>query len=325
MKKISIELLLRDVESEYRFYVLISDKYILYNNKEDNSTQSNLLKLKSKSVEFVYLDLESYTSYMQERISERNKRLEILSNNKPDSIVVLQNLKENEEMLKDVLQDVGVDVVKVALINQISKSNQMIIDRTPSLTKLIKEMNSMDDKIFLKKQLISYISSEMIMSIPELGKSSLEKFNLALFLFDLNLSKENFWKCNNKKSEVPPEIYNHGEELLKFLPTNNEKFIAPDFINFIKSHHERPDGSGYPHGFDYNKFRIFNAIYVVTEDFVSELITHDFKSNKIIDIILTITLKYSVYKNKSPIFKKVLDSFTKFCDKNRHGMIDELK
>lgn len=324
MKKIAIELLLRDVECEYSFSILVSGKHILYNREEDKNTHSNLLKLKSKSVEFVYLDRSSYLNYMKERMEEREKRLNLISKSAQASLV-LKNLKEDEEMLKDVLQDVGVDAVKIDLIDNITKSNKILIQNTPSLRSLILKMNSMDDKILLKKQLISYIASEMISYIPELSKSSLEKFNLALFLFDLKLSKEQFWICHKKKEEVPKEIYLHGEELLQFLPTNDERFISPDFINFIKTHHEKPDGSGYPQGSDYNSFSIFNAIYVITEDFVSELITHEFKSNRLIDIILMINLKYGYYKELSPIFKKVLNAFTRFCDKNQNGVVDAVK
>ena len=110
---------------------------------------------------------------------------------------------------------------------------------------------------------------------------------LASFMCDLVLDKEDFqnlkeWKKNG--GDLEERLKLHPEEVANKLK-QNRSFVPHETITIVEQHHERPNGSGFPHGITSKTFNPLSAIFIVCQEFTEKLQDSEYDFEKKAQII----------------------------------------
>lgn len=306
LKRINIATLLNDPNKEayYDFYVeLNKEKRIQYGKKEYNNYEA-LESLKNK-FDYVLLTQESYDRYILRKsvVFEDTKNFDIKEKQK-----VIEEFLKDKELLSSVLSDVGVlDEEKVSFIEDIKEKNITFIKNIESLGSLFELYNQNNNHSIVKKQMEIYIITNLLYKAKKFKEETINDFVKGLILCDLLLEEKEYWIAQKGiGKQFTKKLRNHADDLLEKIPT---KTFPPYVISFIKDHHELPDGKGYPSGKKCHEVNFFTALYVIVEDFVSQLLINKCKTNKYTEIINKIKSNYEEYLDTE--YEVALDVFLK--------------
>lgn len=315
LKKIKINNLIKLEKKEAYFdiYIKVGERYIQFSKKEYNNYDS-LVKLKLKFEE-VYLTEESYDKYIIQKETDF-KKFELKDIKEKQRVI--EELQKDQKILKSVLSDSGVlDKEKIKQIEFIKNKNLNFVKNLDSIKSLFDLYEKNNNHSIIKKQMESYILTSILTNSKKLTPEVVDNFITGFILSDILLNEEEYWISHgsNNYRNMDSKIKNHGVNLLKILP---EDLLKPYVINFIKDHHEKPDGTGYPNKIKCDHFNFFTALYVIVEDYVSQLLTSKCQSNKYEEIIENISDKYKVYLNTP--FESALSCFLKNISESKVNM-----
>ena len=271
---IPVSFLLRDQEVFYEIYISINGRYIQYTKRENNSHEE-LQSLKMRGVDKVFVKKEDYKKYIDGKVKERNP-----SKNKKEEISTIDQIAEDQELLRDLFSSSGFDDQKVAIAKKLQEQNVQLIKKDKTFSKVFEKCASQKrNHSSLRKLIVSSIVLNMVDLTNMVTEATKEKFVLAILLDGLSLNEKDYWLSFNAKTILEEHILAHPNNTIKHLP-NHSLFSSPDIINFIKYYRERPDGSGYPLGIKKDRMSLFLAIIHTAEDYVSLLLKYNLKTNK---------------------------------------------
>ena len=292
-KKVNLSFLLAEKYKNYDIYLKLHKKFIKYQNK-NHIDENKLHELKYKGVENVFLNQEDYEHYIKNKIND-------LSNfqnfNLKEKQKILNEFQKDQELLSKVMTNTGlVPSEKISEIEALKNKTINFIKSIDSLKSLYEVFEKNHINSVIKKQMEIIFITELLNKIPNIKKEYIEEMITAILIFDCLLSEKEYWESLKKEDPYSDKIKNHPVEIVQYIP---KTMLRSFIISFIKQHHEKPDGSGYPNKIDCSDMNIFTASYVVIEDLVSELLIAGMKENIIDETIDNIVKKYRVYVNTS--------------------------
>lgn len=199
--------------------------------------------------------------------------------------------------IKDLSKKVGVVLNKV-------KKNSKLVD-------IFKQLKISDPNSYMLSHidLLINITSGISHAMDWGSEQTLEKFVFAAYLHDISLGDTHELAQIKFVSEFEqnPEINEDVKKIIKFHPIASKKLmeyksdIPADVQTIIEMHHEMPDGSGFPYGYDHKRITPLASIFIVAHLLTDYILEH--KNWKVKDFIELYTPKM-----KGPHFRKALKS-----------------
>jgi len=287
-------------------HVLIGDKYVKLNYANENFVDI-LRKLQQKDVEEVYItktDCQQLLSKVSDSLSSKSFYDPNTAQEKK-----VENLSAAMETVKTVINQLGVETETVQLLKTINLRAMTLLSESPSIFAFIKAFRKNCSEEFLLSILTNYVMALVIDKFPWKSDQVKEKGALASMMCDMILTKEDFnilreWKING--GTLPDKIRRHPSIIAENLKLN--RLIVPqETITIIEQHHEKPDGTGFPHGITGARFNQLSAIFIVSQQFTEQLHSVDYDYSKRLEIITNIKTHYQ----SSKIFDKAVDALVK--------------
>lgn len=281
----------------------VNGKYVKLNYSQDLFVDI-LRKLQMKDVQEVYIKEADCAKVLQ----QVNDSMSAKSFYDPKTVAEkkVEAVNAAMETVKGIINQLGVEPETVRLLKTINGRAMTLLQESPSIFAFIKQFKKNCSEEFLLSILTNYIMSLTIDKFPWRSEQVKEKGALASMMCDMTLTKEDFkvlrnWEKNG--GDLPEKLRRHPADIADSLKKN--KLLIPiETITIIEQHHELPDGKGYPHGINANRFNQLSTIFIVSQQFTSMLHEAEYDYEKRSEIISKIRSKYG----SSKMFDKAIDA-----------------
>ncbi|MBF0205612.1 MAG: HD domain-containing protein, partial [Oligoflexia bacterium] len=162
--------------------------------------------------------------------------------------------------------------------------NQFIWEK--SLFKIIKKKDFLAEHSLMIAYVASTLSHRIHWKIPE---SNLEKLTVAALFHDSGLEDSELAKIRDPidvqsihrsyplDRKSIKKIYSHPYNAINLIHQSN--LFIPDVENIVCSHHETPQGTGFPRKLNANTLNTLSCIFILSENFVEDLYAQGSISN----------------------------------------------
>lgn len=257
------------------FLKLSSSKLVKISHK-GSSVQEVFDKYSKKGVMDIYCEKESYLDFINRLREGLSSKFIPTQRGKSNEI---DTLDQSFAVIKESFSKLGLNEGTINLAKKVSQRTQEVIEKETNLFKFYQDFKKNCREEFVLSGMIGFTAVCMIETFEWKSQAIKEKCHLAITLRDILLSKNDFLEIlemNTKGKEIDPSVKNHPDKIADFLNFTQKKWVAPEVLTIIRQHHERPDGSGFPHGLKANKIPLLSAICIVADAFVESMIKHDF-------------------------------------------------
>ena len=287
----------------------VNGKYVRLNYAQDLFVDI-LRKLQQKDVHEVYIkedDCQKILAQVQEAMSSKS-----FYDPKTVQEQRVEQVNAAMETVKGIINQLGVEAETVKLLKTINNRAMTLLSESPSIFSFIKQFKKNCSEEFLLAILTNYIMSLVIDKFPWKSDQVKEKGALASIMCDMILSKDDFkvlrdWQRNG--GELPDKIRKHPSDIADSLK-KNRLLIPIETITIIEQHHELPDGKGFPHGINANRFNQLSTIFIVCQQFSEKLHASGYDFEKRGAIIQEIRDVYG----SSKMFDKAIDALIQVVD-----------
>jgi len=281
----------------------VNGKYVKLNYSQDLFVDI-LRKLQMKDVHEVYIK-EADCAKVLEQV---NESMSAKSFYDPKTVQEkrVEAVNAAMETVKGIINQLGVEPETVRLLKTINGRAMTLLQESPSIFAFIKSFKKNCSEEFLLSILTNYIMSLTIDKFPWRSEQVKEKGALASMMCDMTLTKEDFKILRDYEKnggELTDKLRRHPADIAENLKRN--KLLIPiETITIIEQHHELPDGTGFPHGINSNRFNQLSAIFIVAQQFTSMLHDSGYDYELRSEIISKIRTKYG----SSKMFDKAIDA-----------------
>lgn len=299
--KIPVKLLLKYNKSfPFDIFIKISVDKIIKISKENDEVTDLLKKYESKGIEEVYINKMEFALFLKQL--KENFTNKFFGAGKPKTIdETLQLVEQGHAVVKEGFAKLGVHENVVEMAKEVTKQSVEMMKKVPNILEFYTQYKEKCAPAFMRGMLVGYTSSVMIEHFTWQSSVVKQKAVMAAQLCDLSLNIDEYqellmWeKGEVETKKLEPNIFNHPTIVADMLSVESggANLIAPEVINIIKQHHERPDGSGFPKGFSHAKITLLAAINIVAASFIELMIEHNFNLEKKDRILNMIQLKYN--------------------------------
>ena len=292
------------------FIKISEEKYVRVFRVNDTITQEDIAKYVEKDVTHFHLKhhafLETTSGFMQE---VRNK-LEP-SQMKTSHLNLIARFAHDSAC--KVIPELGLKDEVITMVGTAISNIKEVVSRQDDIKSLLSNILTGKNYNSEHSLLIVYIVCATVKETEWKSVSNVNKLTLAAFFHDIYVDEAMEPLCMTDDTEqmhkqVPDSMVkkylNHPFAAVELLKKLNP--IPPDVEKIIISHHERPDGSGFPRGSDWKKIFPLAAIFIIAEDFANCVYEGGDDQDYIGDILDEFDQKY----NKGN-FKKAMEGLRK--------------
>ncbi len=160
--------------------------------------------------------------------------------------------------------------------------------------------------------LLAYLTAAMCDELGWSTRRSKEKLGFASLFHDITLPDSRLAIINYRSMRAIDKFHRQNQERYKSHPLNCAELVKeitakyPQVDTIISQHHERPDGTGFPHGKDYNQILPLSCVFIVAHDFVSRVYERHFNLDDAIEILEEMKGEYSLGQ-----FNRCMQALTK--------------
>ncbi len=299
--KIPIKLLVKyNKKFPFDVYIRLSVDKIIKISKENDEITDMLLKYESKGVQEVYVNKMEFAIFLKNlKESFTNK---FFGPGKPKTVdEALELVEQGHSVVREGFAKLGVHESVVDMAKEVTRQSMELMKKVPNILEFYTTYKEKCAPAFMRGMLVGYTSSAMIEHFSWQSSVVKQKAVMAAQLCDLSLSLDEYqellmWERGEVETKkLDPNIFNHPLIVADMLAVESggANLIAPEVINIIKQHHERPDGTGFPKGFSHAKITLLAAINIVAASFIELMIENHFNLEKKDRILSMIQLKYN--------------------------------
>ena len=313
--RIDISRILKHQKLNADIYVKLSDNKVLkVINKDENYNKEQILKYSDK-VKYLYVKTADYPSLIREMYDKLKEKLRMNTSIE----VVLDAQIEGIKIVSGNIQNFKIDVATENMLNEITTSCIETVKKLSSLKNLLEHF--MSDKMgYLHKHslLIGYLTSLAALRMNWNTDSSLQKITFSAILHDsvLKSSKEAMIdsmaeiEAADLSKQDKQRIKMHALEASEMV--RNMKDIPPDVDSIILTHHERPDGQGFPRGLRATQVSQIAALFIIGETFVNHIYDKMLDRDQCLKMIdkMKGTFEKGNYRTPYYAFKEMLETYS---------------
>lgn len=264
-------------------YIKLSDiKYLKITNKDEEIDKDKIEYYTQKNIEYLYVDKDHYQDYLNSSVVALVSRLNAVS---VDSSELIGLQLDSIEEVRELAKSIGVKQSIIDLTDKVSETVGKKLSNEKCLKSFLGDMLGKNNFFFEQSNITNYLTSAMIKELGWDMKSSVNKMIQASIFCDISLDDETLSIQTNIENEqfkeLPLEkrqlVKAHMESAIKILSKAKTDFSEEEKI--IATHHELPDGSGFPKGLTCSQISPTAATFILAHNFARELILEGKKEN----------------------------------------------
>ncbi len=308
---ISISTLLRIQNIKHPLFIKISDeKFIKIVNENSIFDTMSLKKFKLKMVKELYVEKDFFDSFIKDFKSKVTTEM-LFSESKISNVESFNLSISVQEVLLGALRTFGWSNEIQEMADKNLKLVKSISQNNNELHSLLLWTNDFNHDFTLAHSiLISYLTTAISQTYKFKNVHAAKLLALAAFFHDVTLDshqiknesrfiKANSLKLNINKSDID-KVMSHP--VLSSEVISNWKLCPIDLVQIILSHHELPDGTGFPRNLESSSIDELSACFIVVEDMINNYLEFKDKKNEILNY-----LDDSAIKFKNEPFKSFFD------------------
>lgn len=272
----------------WRFEELPIDLYVKINDKK-------YVKILAKNTKYDEAFIEKYHTSKNEYLFIESKDYEILesllySDQWFEESNELSDEEKNFRMKKIIQQmasSMGLTPHLIQKAEEVVQSVISSISESKNLNQIFKRQQKRMSFQTNVSTLITYITSALCDELEWNTQSSKEKLGFAAIFHDTSLKSAklssiyylNLDELNQLSltEEEKKKFFQHPVRSAEIVNEINLKF--PHVETIILNHHERPDGSGFPMGKNFQKIPPLSSLFIIAHDYVMRSILNRFDKN----------------------------------------------
>lgn len=231
----------------------------------------------SKGERFLYQGKEDYLKCVNRELNLLSSRFAEEKKTKAQKIQLqLSTIKE----VQDVVKQLGISPHVIEATDEVVKSVEDVLKSAQNLGKLIKQLMGLKDIFFTRTSINNYIIGGICKSVEWSTHETFKKLVYASIFCDFGFNKSDTQLSTvlslNDLSGVKLEAAQISK--IKHHPAMSAAYLEKtasfltDEVGLILSHHEKPDGSGFPKGLNYKTTPLLQALFILSYDYTTRLI-----------------------------------------------------
>lgn len=178
------------------------------------------------------------------------------------------------ESTRKLIRVFGFNQETVRLAQQSLEMAHRAISRQPELKKLLElKLKDADGAFASHSSSVAFLACGITHYLEWASDFTRNKLSLAALLHDVYVDEDVYpfpQEMNEEAAKAGSSAYgDHPQAAAKLLEGKSE--FPPDVDHIIAQHHERPDGSGFPHRLTFARIHPLAALFIVVEDLVNFL------------------------------------------------------
>ncbi|PIK14984.1 HD domain-containing phosphohydrolase [Halobacteriovorax sp. JY17] len=285
------------------FIKLSDDKYIKVLKQDDIYTRDDLQKYREKDIKYLYIQAEDYDEFGASLattpflIEDKNLESKYLDD------AVINTL----DIVHEMVLESGLTDEVINLVDYTAYQIESNLENDRILNRLLSILKDRKDYLLDHSYMIAYFSNSICSFMEWDSEEIRKKLSYAAILQDVCLSDAKMALIMNlQKPEMtnytPEQISNyksHPEQIANIVRANDSIPLNVDEI--LLSHHERPEGNGYPRGLSHHRVSQLSAVFIVAHSFVDELYREEFDLSHIPEILKRMEKRFSVGNYRKPL------------------------
>lgn len=262
----------------YEVFIKITPKrFSKVLDKDEEYREAFIQRFVKKGVRYFYLKKEDHLKFLEQ---SANQIINVFKKIKLEPINVIQAQIKAASVVQEILGSIGyMDIVQV-LVDQITLKTQETYRHFYDIKKIIKIFPIGQRTIAEKSILTMYICQGMLEGMGWNSDLSRLKLGLSALVHDCTLSNDELtFIQSHENAEFGKYNIDEKKEFLEH-PVKAGQIAAafpgvPDIELIVKQHHEMPNGSGFPKGFNSFKINSLSAVFIIAQDFAANVILCD--------------------------------------------------
>ncbi|CAM9994085.1 unnamed protein product [Chrysoparadoxa australica] len=275
------------------FIKLSDDKFVKVLNANQKYGMDFLEKYQEKNQRYLYVRQEDFPKFSASLFKKP------LYQPDPGEDPATQTIRKNL-FIQQMAQSTG---ITPDLVTSAHESLQDIIKEAKgkkTLSKLLHILENSGSYNSDHATLLCYLTCAMCDELGWTTRRSKEKLGFASLFHDITLIDSRLAVINYRSMiglnhfdrSVQEKYKEHPLKASELVKEVTAKYPQVDIV--IAQHHERPDGSGFPYGKDYNNLLPLSCLFIVAHDFVSRAYEHNFDIHDVQSIMDDMVPEYQL-------------------------------
>lgn len=270
------------------FVKLPSGKFIRV-IKGGNEISNELIEnIQKKGENYLYQEQKDFEKLVTVIFSSLKQKMNSPQASKQEKInAQIQSIKQ----VQDTVRSMGISDDVIEFTDEIVASVQDVMKSSSNLSKLIKSMLKSKSAFFVRSSVLNYVLGGIVREIGWDSVNTLKKLVYASVFCDFGFTeahaelasiigeKDPRWSTLKKTQigiiRAHPSAGAHALE-------RSRLFLA-DELTIINQHHEKPDGSGFPRGLNYNTIPPLSAAFILAYDFTQIMVLQTQTTNDVVE------------------------------------------
>lgn len=260
-----------------KIFIKINDEKFIKIREEGDGGVDLILKYRDKGMEDIYLIKSDYQAFLKDRM--------LLVSNEKEAITSIQFTRE-------IIRNLGIQEITIQQIDQALETVEEEISDQVELVKFLDRFKGKRSYIADHALLTAYLSAAVAKLMTWNSTTIYKKLIFASLFKDISLEQDQQAKIMDLKTRAFYEFDLDTQTLIKnHMYISAQYFerlqsISDDVRNLLLTHHERPDGSGFPRGLDAGHVSPLEALFILTLNYAHELLLNNCDNAKTIQWLL---------------------------------------
>jgi response regulator RpfG family c-di-GMP phosphodiesterase len=264
-------------------FLKISDKkYIKVINKDDLYSSDTIEKYLKKKISYLYIEKQYFKILLDEF---QNLLKSTMETKNADGTFEVEIETKVIELIHSTVKEMGVSEQVVKMTDTINRQSVKMIESNKSLKGLFSKLMAAGTDRHSYCQMVSYIGAGVLNKMDWSSHMLLQKISFAALMQDISLEQETLTFIGEIDSSTKTMISPDELELVKKHPEQSVKLLSslPNFAREVEDmilyHHEKPDGSGFPLGKNFNSLSQTSCIFITACEFSRRAMLSNKKGN----------------------------------------------
>ena len=261
----------------YDLYIKLNDeKYLKVMREGDVFENSDFSRFDAKNIEFLYVQSTEAPRVLKQMLQGLSQLSQTKNTNSlPDNIQISTTVLG---VIADFNSTLGLTPEVEKLIHESVNFAVQTIRQNPKLSELYASLVVDPDSYLASHSvLLAHLSCGIASLLKWPSDTTFYKLSIASFLHDITLHSDALARIDSleeldaKQNEITPEqkkVYlMHPKHAADLCLAMHE--LPPDVNIIIHQHHERPDGTGFPHKLSHHQISPLAAVFIVAEKMIA--------------------------------------------------------
>ncbi|MBT3583714.1 MAG: response regulator [Halobacteriovoraceae bacterium] len=292
-------------DNNINVYIRISDeKFIKIVDDKTHLDPTIIKKYQSKGASYVYLEKDKYLIFLDQSLLSIFSKLDDESISESDMTgAVLSSI----DSIQNCVRELGVNQKTVELIGKTVEATEKLIKKTKSLDNLLEILNN-ERAGYIKDHayLTAYIACSIAEKVSWKTEQIWNKIIMASFFHNIALEENDHAKIFDLTSAEYLDIGHANQVIVRDHVFKSVELLGEDSSfeedtrKMILSHHEQPDGSGFPRRLTASQITPLEALFVLAVNFAHVLYSHEGKDEEVAVIVQDFNEKFNKGNFKKP-------------------------